>query len=154
MREQGEISCSYLFIALISDASPDGQYLLISGRTKGIYEYSLADRRCSAIVPEISTYEAKFSRDGKSLLYEVGSRGESVIYRQPWKNGEVDGPAKEALKLPFVFPESYQGNAYDFSRDLSTIRPARWPGRSLLSKPALRSLPQSPLQEAAPFAKL
>jgi serine/threonine protein kinase/Tol biopolymer transport system component len=117
--------CGYI----ISDASPDGKYLLAAGRSKGIYEYSLADRRCSVIVLEVSTFAAKFSQDGKSLLYEVASRGETSIYRQPWKNGEVDGPAKEAVKLPFVFPESYEGNAYDFSRDLSTIVYARLGGQ-------------------------
>jgi serine/threonine protein kinase/Tol biopolymer transport system component len=118
--------CGYIIV----DASPDGQYLLATGRSKDIYEYSLAGRNCSVIVPGISTFTAKFSRDGKSLLYEVASRGETTIYRQPWKNGGVDGPAKEAVKLPFVFPESYEGNAYDFSRDLTTIVYARPSGQA------------------------
>ena len=115
---------------LVSDASPDGQYLLSTGaRYTGIYEYSLAGRKCSVVVPGVSTFIVKFSPDGKSFLYEVASRGETIIYRQPWKKGSLEGPAKEAVKLPFVFPQSYQGNAYDFSRDLSTIVYARLSGQ-------------------------
>jgi len=42
--------------------------------------------------------------------------------KQPWKDGKVIGTPQVALKLPFTFPLSYaSGNAYDFSRDLSTI---------------------------------
>ncbi|MGC1106499.1 MAG: hypothetical protein WA876_08170 [Candidatus Acidiferrales bacterium] len=54
--------------------------------------------------------------------HAVPSRGEVTIYRQPWKNGKAIGSPQVALKLPFAFPLFYGGgNAYDFSRDLSTI---------------------------------
>ena len=66
-----------------------------------------------------------FARDGKSFLYTVASRGEVTIYRQPWRDGKLKGTPQGALKVPFVFPLSYAGNAYDFSRDLSTIVYAR-----------------------------
>ena len=45
---------------------------------------------------------------------------EVTIYRQPWSDGEITGKPQIALKVPFAF-----GNAYDFSRDLSTIVYAR-----------------------------
>ena len=35
------------------------------------------------------------------------------------------GTPKVALMVPFTFPLTYTGNAYDFSRDLSTIVYAR-----------------------------
>ena len=34
------------------------------------------------------------------------------------------------LKLPFVFPLSFGGNAYDFSRDLATVVYARPSGHA------------------------
>jgi len=55
----------------------------------------------------------------------VASRGQVMIYRQPWREGKLVGPPQVALKVPFVFPLYYNGNAYDFSRDLSTIVYAR-----------------------------
>jgi serine/threonine protein kinase/Tol biopolymer transport system component len=119
--------------SMVSDASPDGQFLLFThlvGDKQGIYEFSFADRKCSAIMPGVSTIEAKFSRDGNSVLYTVALRGETTIYRQPWKNGKLTGPVQAALKVPFVFPEMYRGNAYDFSRDLSTIVYARPGGQA------------------------
>lgn len=113
-----------------SDASSDGQYLLLAGPVESIYELSIAERKCSVIVPGISTLVAKFSRDGKSILYAVSSRSETIIYRQPWQNGRLTGPVQTALRLPFVFPQRYEGNAYDFSRDLSTIVYARLSGQA------------------------
>jgi hypothetical protein len=59
-------------------------------------------------------------------LYANVSRREVTIYRQPWNHGKLIGGPQLALKLPFVFPQLYhQGNAYDFSPDLSTIVYAR-----------------------------
>lgn len=58
-----------------------------------------------------------------SLLFwcAVISRGEVTIYRQLWRDGKNIGTPQVALKLPFAVPGDYQGNAYDFSRDLSTF---------------------------------
>lgn len=65
---------------------------------------------------------ATFAPDGKSFLFAVPLRGEVTIFRQPWSNGKVIGTPQVALKVPFAFPLAYQGgNAYAFSRDLSTI---------------------------------
>jgi hypothetical protein len=71
-----------------------------------------------------------FSADGKSILYLGASRGETTIYRQPWHDGKITGPAQAALKLPFAFRQGYSGNAYDFSKDLSTVVYARPAGHA------------------------
>jgi serine/threonine protein kinase len=114
---------------LISDAHPDGKYLLgtiLIGERTGIYEVSLSDRKCISLLPGVVTFGAVFAGDGKSFMYAVGSRGEVTIYRQPWSDGKIVGASQIALKIPFAFPQRYfNGNAYDFSRDLSTIVYAR-----------------------------
>jgi hypothetical protein len=48
-----------------------------------------------------------------------------TVYRQKWVDGKIIGQLEEGLKLPFAFPLEYNGNAYDFSRDLSTVIFAR-----------------------------
>jgi hypothetical protein len=66
--------------------------------------------------------------DGESILYLAASQGETTIYRQPLHAGRLSAPVQAAVKLPFAFPQGYAGgNAYDFSRDLSTIVCARNP---------------------------
>lgn len=82
----------------------------------------MSDRKCIPLVPGVITNSVTFAPDGKSFLYAVVSRGQVMIYRQGWSNGNVIGTPQVALKVPFTFPLSYAGgNAYDFSRDLSTI---------------------------------
>ena len=107
------------------DSSPDGRYLLTSlnqgTQSAGVSEFSLADRKCISLVPELDTLVVHFSADGKSILYFTPGRGESAIYRQPWHDGKLTGPAVPAVKLPFSFRVDYAGNAYDFSKDLSTV---------------------------------
>jgi hypothetical protein len=69
-----------------------------------------------------SRFTIVFALDGKSFLYAVPSRGEATIYRQPWKDGKTIGALQVALKVPFTFPLNYgSANAYDYSRNLSTI---------------------------------
>jgi serine/threonine protein kinase/Tol biopolymer transport system component len=110
---------------IIGDVDPAGRYLLgvvQFGEKTGIYEVSISDRKCIQLLPGAVTESALFARDGKSLLYAVASRGEITIYRQPWSDGKISGAPQVALKVPFAFPLDYaSGNAYDFSRDLSTI---------------------------------
>jgi serine/threonine protein kinase len=113
---------------VVSDIDLRGQYMLevvVSGERTGIYEVSMSDRKCISLLPGVVTFNVVFARDGKSFLYAVGSRGEATIYRQPWKDGKAIGAPQVALKVPFAFPLNYAGNAYDFSRDLSTIVYAR-----------------------------
>lgn len=113
----------------VSDIDPGGQYLLgavWSGEKTGIYEVSISERKCVSLLPGVVTFNTIFARDGKSFLYAVASRGEVTIYRQPWKDGKTIGAPKVAVKTPFTFPLTYgTGNAYDFSRDLSTVVYAR-----------------------------
>jgi hypothetical protein len=113
---------------IATTGDPTGHYLLgiISfGDRTGIYKVSLSDRKCAPLLPGVVTVNAIFAGDGKSFLYAVTSRGEVTVYRQPWKDGKLIGTPQVALKVPFAFPLDYQGNAYDFSRDLSTIVYAR-----------------------------
>ena len=129
-------NCSYVF-----DASPSGKYLignLWSGEGVGIYEISIAERRCIPLLPGVETFYVRFARDGKSFLYAIPVPGEVTFYRQAWRDGKVIGKPEVAVKLPFAFSLDYQGNAYDFSRDLSTIVYARPGGQAdlyLLSPP-------------------
>jgi serine/threonine protein kinase len=117
-----------------SDADPSGQYLLGNesyGEKIGIYEVSISERKCISLLPGVVTWAATFAPDGKSFLYAVASRGEVTIYRQPWRDGKNIGAPQVALRVPFAFPLVYGGgNAYDFSRDLSTIVYARPSGHA------------------------
>jgi len=110
---------------LVQDVDPGGQYLLgaiWSGEKAGILEVSISERRCISLLPGTITASVTFARDGKSFLYAVASRGKVTIFRQPWRDGRVVGAPEVALKVPFAFPLTYNGsNAYDISRDLSTI---------------------------------
>jgi len=113
---------------LVSDVDPSGKYLLgsvLRGEKIGVYEVSISERKCVLLLPGVVTFTITFARDGKSFLYAVGSRGEVTIYRQFWKDGKSIGMPQVALKVPFTFPLVYRGNAYDFSKDLSTIVYAR-----------------------------
>jgi len=111
-----------------TDADPSGRYLLgmvFEGEKMGIYEVFTSDRKCILLLPGVVTFGATFARDGKSFLYEVASSGEVMIYRQPWTDGKLIGAPQVALKVPFSFSLSYDTNASDWSRDLSTIVYAR-----------------------------
>jgi Tol biopolymer transport system component len=114
---------------LVTDADPGGKYLLgavLIGDNTGIYEVSISDKKCIPLLPGVVTFNVIFAPDGKSFLYAVASRGEVTIYRQPWGDGKLIGAPQVAMKVPFAFPlRYYSGNAYDFSRDLSTIVYAR-----------------------------
>jgi serine/threonine protein kinase/Tol biopolymer transport system component len=108
----------------VSDLSPDGKYLIgfvSRGDRAGIYQLSLADNKCDALIPGVFTFGTLYAPDGKSILYAAATRGEMTVYRQPWLDGKLTGPVQVALKVPFAFSISFGGNAYDFSRDLSTV---------------------------------
>jgi hypothetical protein len=78
-----------------------------------------------ALLPGVVTFTARCARDGKSFLYPLLSRNEVTFYRQAWSGGKLLGKPQIALKLPFAFSSVYNGNAYDFSPDLSTVVYAR-----------------------------
>jgi hypothetical protein len=110
------------------DASPGGQYLLsliAGGEKAGIYEYSIVEKKCISLLPGVVTFSILFARDGKSILYAIPSRHDVTIYRQNWQAGKLIGQPQVALKLPFAFPLVSGGNAYDLTRDLSTVVYAR-----------------------------
>jgi Tol biopolymer transport system component len=113
----------------INDTDPSGKYLLTylaEGEKTGIYEVSVSEKKCSLLHPGITTFPIHFTPDGKSVLYAAAPGREVTIYRQPWNDGKLIGPPQVAVKAPFAFPQLYhQGNAYDFSPDLSTIVYAR-----------------------------
>ncbi|HEV1993914.1 MAG TPA: protein kinase [Candidatus Acidoferrum sp.] len=108
----------------VADASSDGEYLLSTqpaGEKTGIYVISLVDKKCSLVLPGVAVDFPHFALDGKSFQYAMALHGEMIVYRQPLRDGKAAGPVQIALKLPFVLREDYGGNAYDISRDLSTI---------------------------------
>jgi serine/threonine protein kinase len=110
------------------DSSQDGKYLLMTslrGENLGIYELGIPDKKCTVLVPGVTSFLPRFSHDGKYVLYTISSRGEVILYRLPWLNGKATGPAQVVLKLPFAFSQFFGGNAYDVARDLSRIVYAR-----------------------------
>jgi serine/threonine protein kinase/Tol biopolymer transport system component len=110
------------------DVSPDQKFILATslwGEQPGLYQYSVADKKCTTIKSGIATYVVYFADDGKSFIYSLASNGQTTIYRQPWRNGAPIGSPAPALKLPFALREDYEGNAFIISRDLSTIVYAR-----------------------------
>jgi serine/threonine protein kinase/Tol biopolymer transport system component len=122
------------------DISPDHRFLLgvvLWGDNPGIYEYSLADHKCTKLKPGITTYLTMFAKDGKSFYYSLASHGETTIWRQPLRNGEAIGAPVPALKLPFALREDYGGNAYSVAPDLSAVvfaRPGGYDDLYLLSQ--------------------
>jgi serine/threonine protein kinase len=107
----------------VMDRSHDGKYLLVtrlSGDQPGIYQISLADKKCTPVVPGAITFLPRFGADGKSVIYSDSVRGEVIVSRVPWADGQVGKP-QQVFKLPFAFPQRYAGNAYDVSPDLKKV---------------------------------
>jgi serine/threonine protein kinase/Tol biopolymer transport system component len=114
--------------AFPADVSADGKYavaFVVRGDRAGIYQISLADGKCDALIPGAVTFGVVFAPDYKSFLYAVAARGQMTVYRQPWSDGKLAGPVQVALTLPFSFSIALKGNGYDFSHDLSTFVYAR-----------------------------
>jgi len=108
----------------IADASRDGKRLLalvLHGENPGIYQISLKEKKVIPLVPGVAPFGVHYSPDGKSVLYPVASHGHVAFYRQPIQGEEPIGKPQVALTLPFTFPLAYNGNAFDFSSDLSTV---------------------------------
>ena len=122
------------------DVSPDHNFLIgtvLWGDNPGLYQYSLADKKCTVLKSNITTYLAMFAKDGNSYLYSLASHGETTIWRQPWHNGVTVGSPVPALKLPFALREDYGGNAYSVAPDLSAVifaRPGGYDDLYLLSQ--------------------
>ena len=106
------------------DPMPDGKYLLAvkgSGKETGIWAISIPERKKISLLPGVDTFIVRAAADGKSFLYPVQGKGEIIFYRQGFEEGKLVGQPKVALKLPFAFPLSFYGNAYDIAPDLSTV---------------------------------
>ena len=113
---------------MVTDVSPDRKFFIASsllGEHPGIYQYSVADKKCTTLKLGLATFLAMYADDGKSFLYSVASHGETTIFRQPWRNGSTIGSPVSALKLPFSLREDYSGNAFAVSPDLSSVVYAR-----------------------------
>ena len=96
--------CGFAF-----DVAPGGEYLLTlvgSGERNGIYEFSLADKKCISLLPGVVTFGISFAPDGKSFTYAVPSQRDVTFYRQGWQDGKLIGQPQVALKLPFAFPSA------------------------------------------------
>jgi len=112
---------------VVVDQSADDKFLLTTvlansqAQGQGIYALSLADRKCNLLAPDVASFVPRISPDGKSVVYTVSSRGEVMIYRQPWADGKPLGKAQVVTKLPFAFAQSAGGNAYDVAADLSKV---------------------------------
>jgi serine/threonine protein kinase len=122
--------CGFAF-----DVAPAGGYLftlITQGERAGIYKFSLAEQKCTVMVPGVITFGLTVANNGKSFMYAVPSRSDVTIYRQNWHDGEAVGRPQVALKLPFAFPLTTGGNAYDFARDLSIVVYARPGGHAEL----------------------
>jgi serine/threonine protein kinase len=110
------------------DLSPDRKFIIATslwGENPGLFQYSLADKKCTTLKPGLATFLAMFADDGKSFLYSLAAHGETTIFRQPWRNGTPIGAPVPALKLPFALREDYGGNAFAVSSDLSSLVYAR-----------------------------
>ena len=109
---------------LVSDISPAHRYLIgvvLWGDKSGIYQFSINDRKCTLLKPGVATLTAYFATDGKSFVYSNTLNGQTRLYSQRWQTGKMIGSEKPVLKFPFALSALYVGNAYDVSRDLSTI---------------------------------
>ena len=114
----------------VQDITLDNRTLLQSDtfQSEGgnkLYRLSVADRSCTAFMSAPPIFISHLSSDDKSIFYAAASQGQMMIYRQAWRGGKALGTAQVAMKLPFAFRQNYSGNAYDFSKDLSTIIYAR-----------------------------
>ncbi len=118
---------------LAVEASSDGRRLLsfiLHGENAGIYQITLNDKKRVPLIPGVAPFGAHYSPNGKSVVYPVSSRGEITFYRQSIEGEKLVGKPQVALKLPFTFPLAYNGNAFDFTPDLSTIVYARPGGQA------------------------
>jgi serine/threonine protein kinase/Tol biopolymer transport system component len=121
-------TCGFAF-----NVAPGGKYLftLLGGAGKiGVYQLSLADGKCTPLVPGVVTFGVVTGKDEKSFTYAVPSQHDVPIYRQGWQDGKLIGKPQVVLTLPFAFPLVSGGNAYDFSRDLSAVVYARAGGHA------------------------
>jgi Tol biopolymer transport system component len=109
---------------MVNDISADGKFLLGIGNRAdnlGINLISVDDKKSTVIVEEVNSLNAYFAKDGKSILYTTATPEEITIHSLPWENGKVTGTVRVAQKIAPKFPLVFYGNAFDFTKDLSTL---------------------------------
>jgi Tol biopolymer transport system component/tRNA A-37 threonylcarbamoyl transferase component Bud32 len=112
----------------VTGVTPDGKYLLGSireGEEVGLYAIDVEQRKTSRLLPDVITVMVRASVDGKSILYATEGVHEILVNRVGFQDGKLIGNPEVVVKVPFAFAFEFNGNAYDFSRDLSTIVFAR-----------------------------
>jgi Tol biopolymer transport system component len=119
------------------DVAPGGEQVVgmcieSVNRPPGICAYSLEDGSCVQVVSGVRQGRVKTTLDGRTLLYATPGRGGVIFYRAAWTDGKLASQPEVALKLPFAFPFvlGYFGDAFDFTRDLSTVVYARPSGQA------------------------
>ncbi len=118
------------------DISLDGKYMVGTTSTSSIAQVSILDQKLNELVSVVTVFMVRFAPDGKSFIYAIQRPGEIIFYRQGWQDGKLMGKPDMVLKLPFAFSFDFNGNAFDFSRYLSTIvfvRPTQQADLYLLS---------------------
>jgi serine/threonine protein kinase/sugar lactone lactonase YvrE len=109
---------------LVTDVTSDHKYLLgrnFEGDETGVHLIRLDTKQMIPLVPDVSTAIVRVSADNRSFLYAVEKSNEILFYKAGLKDGKLDGEPELVLKVPFVFLQMLDGNAFDFTRDLSTI---------------------------------
>ena len=113
---------------IFSDSSLDDMFLVGAGEFEnndGIGLFSTQDKKTKVIVEDINSLNIYFADGGKAILYTVAAPEEITFYSLPYENGKVTGTASVLRKIAPKFPLQYRGNAFDFTRDLSTLVYAR-----------------------------
>ncbi|HEY7535415.1 MAG TPA: hypothetical protein VH878_05670, partial [Thermodesulfobacteriota bacterium] len=113
---------------IFSDSSPDYRYLVGGGEfenSNGIGLFSIQDKKTRVLIEDVNSLNIYFSDDGKAILYTVASPQEITFYSLPFENGRVTGEPHLLRKVAPKFPLIYRGNAFDYTRDLSTLVYAR-----------------------------
>jgi Tol biopolymer transport system component len=109
---------------IVSDVTKDGKYLIgkiSEGDDVGVYAIRLETKELIPLLPNVSTMLVRIAPDNRSFLYAVEQGNQVSIYRAQWNDGKLIGIPEMAFKVPFAFSLIFEGNAYDFSRDLSTV---------------------------------
>jgi hypothetical protein len=117
----------------LNDVSPDGKYILCNisnGEGIGIYQFQLPEKKRTLLLPGVETYLTNMSTAGDAIQYPVAGLDQVTIFSAPWSDGKITRDPQPVFTSPINFPLTYYGNAYDISRDLSTLIYAKRGGQS------------------------
>jgi len=113
---------------MAADISPDQKFMLgtvLWTDAAGIYQYSLADKKCTELKSGIATYILMFAHDGNpsSMRWPPTAKPSSIA--SPGTMALQSVSPVPALKIPIALREDYNGNAFVVSSDLSSVVYAR-----------------------------